>query len=422
MSKVDVVLGAFYGDEGKGKIIDYLSKDADIAVRFSGGSNAGHSIEVDGKKFAFHLIPSGIFNKGTLAIIGNGVVVDPKLLIDEMNELKANGISTENLYISEKAHIVFPYHIEMDKLLEENRGSGKIGTTARGIGPAYCDKYERCGIRAEDFISDRFEELLTINVNNKNKIFELYGRQTFDAKAMFEEYKKYAEILKPHIIDTITLLHNAIESGKKVLCEGAQASLLDIDFGSYPFVTSSNPTIGGVCTGSGIGAKNIGEVYGVIKAYASRVGSGPFVTEQNNEIGDTIRELGHEYGVTTKRPRRCGWLDLVALKYVVRLNGITGLAVNHVDTIGKLPKIKVCVGYNHNGKVTTDFSTNVDFLTNSTAVYEEFDGNFGDISKCKTRKELPESAQKYLARIEEFVGVPVKFIGTGAGREAMIID
>ena len=422
MSKVDVVLGAFYGDEGKGKIIDYLSKDADIAVRFSGGSNAGHSIEVDGKKFAFHLIPSGIFNKGTLAIIGNGVVVDPKLLIDEMNELKANGISTENLYISEKAHIVFPYHIEMDKLLEENRGSGKIGTTARGIGPAYCDKYERCGIRAEDFISDRFEELLTINVNNKNKIFELYGRQTFDAKAMFEEYKKYAEILKPHIIDTITLLHNAIESGKKVLCEGAQASLLDIDFGSYPFVTSSNPTIGGVCTGSGIGAKNIGEVYGVIKAYASRVGSGPFVTEQNNEIGDTIRELGREYGVTTKRPRRCGWLDLVALKYVVRLNGITGLAVNHVDTIGKLPKIKVCVGYNHNGKVTTDFSTNVDFLTNSTAVYEEFDGNFGDISKCKTRKELPENAQKYLARIEEFVGVPVKFIGTGAEREAMIID
>ena len=192
MSKVDVVLGAFYGDEGKGKIIDYLSKDADIAVRFSGGSNAGHSIEVDGKKFAFHLIPSGIFNKGTLAIIGNGVVVDPKLLIDEMNELKANGISTENLFISEKAHIVFPYHIEMDKLLEENRGSGKIGTTARGIGPAYCDKYERCGIRAEDFISDRFEELLTINVNNKNKIFELYGQQTFYAKEMFKEYKKYA--------------------------------------------------------------------------------------------------------------------------------------------------------------------------------------------------------------------------------------
>lgn len=422
MSKVDVVLGAFYGDEGKGKIIDYLSKDADIAVRFSGGSNAGHSIEIDGKKFACHLIPSGIFNKGTLAVIGNGVVLDPKLLIDEMNELEANGISTDNLYISEKAHIVFPYHVEMDKLLEENRGSGKIGTTARGIGPAYCDKFERCGIRAEDFISDRFEELLTTNVTNKNRIFELYGHPTFDVKAMYEEYKKYAEILKPHIIDTITLLHTALENDKKIICEGAQASLLDIDFGSYPFVTSSNPTIGGVCVGSGIGAKNIGEVYGVIKAYASRVGSGPFVTEQNNEIGDTIRELGHEYGVTTKRPRRCGWLDLVALKYAVRLNGITGLAVNHVDTIGKLPKFKLCVGYNYNGKVTTDFSTNVDFLTNSTAVYEEFDGNFGDISKCKTRKELPENAQKYLARIEEFIGVPIKFIGTGAGRECMIVE
>ena len=422
MSKAQVVLGTFYGDEGKGKIIDYLSKDADIAVRCSGGSNAGHSIEVDGKKFAFHLIPSGIFHKGTLAVIGNGVVVDPKCLIDEMNELDASGGSTENLYISEKAHIVFPYHIEMDRLLEENRGNGKIGTTIRGIGPAYCDKYERSGIRAEDLISDRFEELLTVNINNKNKIFEMYGHPTIDLKKTLEDYKKYAEILRPHITDTITLLHKALEDGKKILCEGAQASLLDIDFGSYPFVTSSNPSIGGVCTGTGLAAKDIGEVYGVLKAYSSRVGSGPYVTEQNNEIGDTIRELGHEYGVTTKRPRRCGWLDLVALKYTVRLNGITGLAINHVDTIGKLPNFKLCVAYNHNGKVTTDFSTNVDFLTNCTPIYEEFEGNFGDISKCKTRAELPENARKYLDRIEELIGVPIKFIGTGAGREAMIVE
>ena len=420
MSKAQVVLGTFYGDEGKGKIIDYLSKDADIAVRCSGGSNAGHSIEVDGKKFAFHLIPSGIFHKGTLAVIGNGVVVDPKCLIDEMNELEASGGSTENLYISEKAHIVFPYHIEMDRLLEENRGNGKIGTTIRGIGPAYCDKYERSGIRAEDLISDRFEELLTVNINNKNKIFEMYGHPTIDLKKTLEDYKKYAEILRPHITDTITLLHKALEDGKKILCEGAQASLLDIDFGSYPFVTSSNPSIGGVCTGTGLAAKDIGEVYGVLKAYSSRVGSGPYVTEQNNEIGDTIRELGHEYGVTTKRPRRCGWLDLVALKYTVRLNGITGLAINHVDTIGKLPNFKLCVAYNHNGKVTTDFSTNVDFLTNCTPIYEEFEGNFGDISKCKTRAELPENARKYLDRIEELIGVPIKFIGTGAGREAIV--
>ncbi len=422
MSKVDVVLGTFYGDEGKGKIIDYLSSNADIAVRCTGGSNAGHSIEVDGKKFAFHLIPSGIFNKGTIAVIGNGLVVDPKVLIEEMNSLVENGISVENLRISEKAHIVLPYHIEMDKLLEENRGNSKIGTTARGIGPAYCDKYERCGIRAEDLISDRFEEILTTNVNNKNKIFEMYGHKTIDLKQTLEDYKKYAEILRPYITDTITLLHNALESGKKILCEGAQASLLDIDFGSYPFVTSSNPSVGGICTGSGLGAKDIGEVYGVLKAYSSRVGSGPYVTEQNNEIGDTIRELGHEYGTTTKRPRRCGWLDLVALKYTVRLNGITGLAVNHVDTIGKLDKIKLCVAYNHNGENTTNFSTNVDFLNNCTAVYEEFDGNFGDISNCKTRKDLPENAQKYLARIEEFVGVPVKFIGTGAARDAMIVE
>ena len=422
MSKAQVVLGTFYGDEGKGKIIDYLSKDADIAVRCSGGSNAGHSIEVDGKKFAFHLIPSGIFHKGTLAVIGNGVVVDPKCLIDEMNELEDNGGSTENLYISEKAHIVFPYHIEMDRLLEENRGNGKIGTTIRGIGPAYCDKYERSCIRAEDLISDRFEELLTVNINNKNKIFEMYGHPTIDLKQTLEDYKKYAEILRPHITDTITLLHKALEEGKKILCEGAQASLLDIDFGSYPFVTSSNPSMGGVCTGTGLAAKDIGEVYGVLKAYSSRVGSGPYVTEQNNEIGDTIRELGHEYGVTTKRPRRCGWLDLVALKYTVRLNGITGLAINHVDTIGKLPNFKLCVAYNHNGKVTTDFSTNVDFLTNCTPIYEEFEGNFGDISKCKTRAELPENARKYLDRIEELIGVPINFIGTGAGREAMIVE
>lgn len=249
----------------------------------------------------------------------------------------------------------------------------------------------------------------------------MYGHETVDLGKTLADYKEYAKILKPYITDTVTLIHNALDEGKKVICEGAQATLLDIDFGSYPFVTSSNPSIGGVCTGSGVGARDIGEVYGVLKAYSSRVGAGPYVTEQNNEIGDTIRELGHEYGTTTKRPRRCGWLDLVALKYAVRLNGITGLAVNHVDTIGKLDNIKLCVAYNCNGKETTDFSTNVDFLNNSYAVYEDFDGNFGDISNCKSFEELPDNAKKYLRRIEEFTGVPVKFIGTGAGREDMIV-
>ena len=421
MKKVNVVLGSFYGDEGKGKIIDYLSQNADISVRCTGGNNAGHSIEVNRKKFAFHLIPSGILNEKTLAVIGNGVVIDPKVLIEEINTVKENGYSTKNLKISDKAHVIFPYHIEMDKLLESLRKEGKIGTTARGIGPAYCDKYERCGIRMGDLVSKRFEKQLRKNIENKNRIFEMYNYETIDADKVVEEYNKYADFLKEYVVDTVYLLHNALEENKQILCEGAQATLLDIDFGSYPFVTSSNPTIGGICTGTGIAAKDIGEVYGVLKAYSSRVGEGPYLTEQNNEIGDKIRELGHEYGTTTKRPRRCGWLDLVALKYAVMVNGITGLAINHVDTIGKLDKIKLCVAYKKDGKESLRFSTDMDYLEGCTPVYEEFDGNFGDISNIRNRKDLPENAKKYLNRIEEIVKVPIKFIGTGAGRDSMII-
>lgn len=422
MARVDVVIGSFFGDEGKGKIIDYLSSNAKVSVRCSGGNNAGHTINVDGKKYAFHLIPSGILNKGTKAVIGNGVVIDPKVLITEINELKANGISVDNLYISTKAHIILPYHITLDKLLEENRGKNKIGTTCRGIGPAYCDKFERSGIRVEDFISPKFSELALINIENKNKIFECYRYERLNAKEIIAEYEEYAKILAPYVTDTVNLLHNAMENGEKILCEGAQATLLDIDFGTYPFVTSSNPTIGGVLTGTGVGPRDIGEVYGVLKAYSSRVGEGPYITEQNNEIGDLIRELGHEYGTTTKRPRRCGWLDLVALKYAVRINGITGLAVNHVDTIGKLEKIKLCVGYEHDGKIDMNYSTNAEYINTCSPVYEEFEGNFGDISTIKSRSELPEKAQKYLSRIEEVVGVPIKFIGTGAERESMIVE
>ena len=421
MKKVNVVLGSFYGDEGKGKIIDYLSQNADVSVRCTGGNNAGHSIEVNGKKFAFHLIPSGILNEKTLAVIGNGVVIDPKVLIEEINTVKENGYSTKNLKISDKAHVIFPYHIEMDKLLEALRKEGKIGTTARGIGPAYCDKYERCGIRMGDLVSKRFEKQLRKNIENKNRIFEMYNYETIDADKVVEEYNNYADFLKEYVVDTVYLLHNALEEDKQILCEGAQATLLDIDFGSYPFVTSSNPTIGGICTGTGIAAKDIGEVYGVLKAYSSRVGEGPYLTEQNNEIGDTIRELGHEYGTTTKRPRRCGWLDLVALKYAVMVNGITGLAINHVDTIGKLDKIKLCVAYKKDGKESMRFSTDMDYLEGCMPVYEEFDGNFGDISNIKNREDLPENAKKYLNRIEEIVKVPIKFIGTGAGRDSMII-
>ena len=419
--KVDVVLGCFYGDEGKGKIIDYLSQKADITVRCTGGNNAGHTIEVDGKKFAFHLIPSGILNKNTKAVIGNGVVIDPKVLIEEIEMVKANGYKVDNLYISDRAHVIFPYHIEMDRLQEELRKEGKIGTTCRGIGPSYCDKYERCGIRMGDLVNKRFDKQLRKNVEERNNLFKIYNHQTVDIKEIIEQYTKYAEYLKPYVTDTVSFLHEAIEKEEKILCEGAQATLLDIDFGSYPFVTSSNPSIGGICTGSGIGARYIGEVYGVIKAYSSRVGEGPYLTEDKTEVGNLIRELGHEYGTTTKRPRRCGWLDLVALKYAVMVNGLTGIAINHLDTVGKLDKIKLCVAYKKNGEISHKFSTDEDYLKDCEPVYEEFEGNFGDISSIRKREELPEKAKKYLKRIEEIIKVPIIFIGVGAGRESMIV-
>ena len=421
MSKIDIVLGTFFGDEGKGKVIDYLATKADVTVRCSGGNNAGHTIQVNGKKYAFHLAPSGILSPGTLAVIGNGVVIDPRVLIEELEVLRGDGYSIDNLRISDKANVIMPYHIEMDKMLEAQRApEDKIGTTARGIGPCYCDKYERCAIRMEDLIGDTFEEKVRKNVKNKNIIFRANGWQECDADAIIAEYQPLAEYLKGYVCDTINLLHECLEKDMSMLCEGAQATLLDIDFGSYPFVTSSSPSVGGVCTGTGLSAHDIGEVYGVLKAYSSRVGEGPYITEQDNEIGDTIRELGHEYGATTKRPRRCGWLDLVALNYAVKVNGITALAINHLDTIGKLPTFKLCVAYDYNGKRTTNYSTNAHFQESCTPIYEEFEGNF-EIDGATTYEQLPEKAKIYLQRIEELTGVPVKFIGTGAGREELIV-
>ena len=421
MSKVDVVLGSFYGDEGKGKIIDYLAKDADVALRATGGNNAGHTIKVDGVKYAFHLIPSGILNDGTIAIIGNGVVVDPKVLLEEIKSLEENGKSAENLKISTKAHVIFPYHIGMDSLLESTRGENKIGTTNRGIGPCYQDKFERCGIRIEDLYRKEFYEKLKYNIEYKNKIFKLYGKEEYDLDKIYNEYIEYADKIKPYVCDTVSLIHDCLDNDKKIVCEGAQAALLDIDFGSYPFVTSSNPTIGGILSGSGIGASSLGEVVGVLKAYSSRVGEGPYITEQKNEIGDTIRELGHEYGTTTKRPRRCGWLDLPALKYAAQINGLTSLAVNHLDTIGKLDEIKLCVGYNYEGEIIDKFTTNEDICKKLTPIYETFEGNFGDISNYKDYGELPSKAKKYIDSIEDFTKVKVKYIGVGPGREQMIV-
>ena len=420
MSKASVVIGCFYGDEGKGRTTDYLAQFADVSVRATGGNNAGHTIVVDGVKFAMRLIPSGILSNKTVAVIANGVVLNPEVLLGEIEMLKSNGIDVDKyLKISDKAHVIMPYHMNLDVMLE-NKRANKIGTTKNGIGPAYCDKFERCGIRFEDMYKDNFEEVLTHLCNVKNEQLEHAGEPTVDVAEVVAKYKEYAAILKPYVCDTVNLLHKYLKEDKFVVVEGAQATLLDIDFGSYPYVTSSNPTIGGIITGTGIAARYIGDVYGSIKAYSSRVGEGPYVTELFDEVGDRIRELGHEYGTVTKRPRRCGWLDLVALRYAIDLNGVNYINLNHLDTIGKFDTFKACIAYDVNGEITEDFSTNEQFLAAAKPVYKEFKGGF-DVSSCKTYDELPEDAKAYIEFIEEYTGTFVKLIGTGADRENMIV-
>ncbi|HHW48552.1 MAG TPA: adenylosuccinate synthase [Clostridiaceae bacterium] len=417
-----VVVGTQWGDEGKGKYIDLLAGDSDIVVRYSGGNNAGHTIVVDGVKYALHLIPSGILHKGKTCIIGNGVVIDPAVLIKEIKDLNAKGVSTDNLLISDRAHLIMPYHKALDELQENFRGINNIGTTKRGIGPAYSDKIDRCGIRMCDFIDEEvFAKKVKENLAVKNLIIEkVYGGKAFDADEIISEYSEYAKLVKKHVIDTSVYLHDAIDAGKNILFEGAQATFLDVDFGTYPYVTSSNPIAGGVCTGAGIGPVYIDEVYGVLKAYTSRVGAGPFPTEQNNEIGDRIRELGHEYGTTTGRPRRCGWLDAVMIRYAARINGLTALAINHVDTIGKLEKIKLCRAYRKNGEEIIHYPASLKELAQCEPVYEEFDGWNVDISNVRKYEDLPENAKKYLNRVEELTGVRIKYIGVGKEREQTI--
>lgn len=423
MGKVDVVQGLFYGDEGKGKIIDYLSQKADIAVRATGGDNAGHTIKVDGVKYAMHLIPSGILSGHTIAVIGNGVVVNPEVLLVEIKNLEEHGYDVKNhLKISDKVHIILSYHPMLDKA-EENARENKIGTTGKGMGPVFCDKYSRYGLRLEEFYMDGLKERIYGLVADKEKLLSMYKGEpvTLDREKIYKDCLEYKKVLEPYVCDSFSYLHRALEAGKKIVIEGAQATLLDIDFGSYPYVTSSNPTIGGVLAGTGFNHKNIGDVYGVIKAYSSRVGEGPYVTELKDEVGDTIREWGHEYGTTTGRPRRCGWLDLVALKYAIDLNGVDYLCVNHLDTIGRFDKFKVCVGYKIEDEETKFFSTNKIYLENAKPVYKEFEGNFGNISNIRNYDDLPENAKKYVEFIEEYTGCKVKFIGVGAEREEMVI-
>jgi adenylosuccinate synthase len=418
-----IVVGTQWGDEGKGKYIDRLAGESDIVVRFSGGNNAGHTLVVNGIKYALHLIPSGILHKDKTCIIGNGVVIDPAALIKEINELNEKGVNTDKLMISDRAHVIMPYHKALDELQEKFRGHCSIGTTKRGIGPAYTDKAERCGIRVCDLIDEEtFEKKVKANLEVKNLIIEkVYGGQKFDARKVISEYTEYAKVIRKYVADVNAYLFDAMDEGKDILFEGAQATFLDLDFGTYPYVTSSNPIAGGVCTGAGIGPVQIDEVYGVMKAYTTRVGAGPFVTEQDNEIGNIIRELGNEYGTTTGRPRRCGWLDAVMIRYAAKVNGLTALAVNHVDTIGKVGKIKLCTGYIKDGKEIMYVPASLKELAKCRPVYEEFDGWNEDISNVRKYEDLPANAKKYIKRIEELVGVKVKLIGVGSQREQTIL-
>ncbi len=418
-----VVIGTQWGDEGKGKYIDILSGDTDYVVRFSGGNNAGHTIVHEGVKYALHLIPSGILRKDITCIVSNGVVIDPAVILMEIDRLRQQEVEMATLYISDRAHVIMPWHIALDALQESKRGKDGLGTTKRGIGPAYTDKAERSGIRMGDLMdAETFKEKVYANIEIKNAMIEkVYGGTPLDPEKIISDYLGYAELLRPYVRDVNALIHVALEQGKMVLFEGAQATFLDIDFGTYPFVTSSNPIAGGVCTGAGVGPRMITEVLGVMKAYTSRVGAGPFVTEQLNEIGDTIRELGHEYGTTTGRPRRCGWLDGVMLKYAARVNGLTGLCMNHLDTIGKLDAIKLCVGYKLDGNSIDYYPSNLKELERCKPIYEEFESWKGvDISKVRRFEALPEAAKRYVRRIEEITGVKMKYIGVGPDREQTI--
>lgn len=416
-----IVLGAQWGDEGKGKMTDYLAETADVVVRYQGGNNAGHTVEVGDKQYKLHLIPSGVLYEDKLNVIGNGLVVDPKALFDEMDYLKGLGvdITPERLIVSDRAHVIMPYHKVLDALKEKARGKNDIGTTGKGIGPCYTDKVERCGIRVCDLMHiNVFEEKLRENIEMKNAyITKVLGGEPLNFDEIFNDYVKYAERLRPYVKDTSVRVYDEIKSGKKVLFEGAQGMLLDIDYGTYPYVTSSNTVAGGVSNGVGIGPNMITNAIGIAKAYTTRVGKGPFPTELLDEMGDWIREKGHEFGVTTGRARRCGWLDLVILKTTARVSGLTSFAVTKIDTLAGIDKIKVCVGYEFNGTVIDYFPASLEDLAECKPVYEEFDGWGEEVQNARSYDELPENAKKYLKRIEEFTGTKISIVSVGPRRD-----
>ncbi len=418
-----VVIGTQWGDEGKGKTIDILAGKADVVVRTQGGNNAGHTIIANGKTHKLQVMPSGILNPKTLCIVGNGVVVNPKVLLEEIDNMESQGISTANLKIDARAHVIMPYHIELDGLSEKARGKSDIGTTKKGIGPCYMDKAERSGIRMCDMINtEKFENLVRENLKIKNKIIELvYEGTPLDPEAVIAEYNGYADRLRKYVADTTPILYNKIKEGAEVLFEGAQGTLLDIDLGTYPYVTSSHPISGGVCIGSGIGPTMIDECIGIAKGYTTRVGNGPFPTELFDEVGNTIRDKGHEYGTNTGRPRRCGWFDAVIARYAVRTSGLTSIVLNKIDPLGGLGKLKICVAYKKNGEITYDFPPTLEELAICEPVYEEMDGWDEDISNIRDFDKLPIACQNYINRIEELCGVKIETIGVGPGREENIV-
>jgi len=412
-----VVVGTQWGDEGKGRVIDLLARKVDAVVRYQGGSNAGHTVVVDGEKFVFHLIPSGILHPGKKAIIANGVVIDPEQLLKEIKDLKERGIPVEkNLYISANAHVVMPYHKDVEKWEESLRGKGKIGTTGRGIGPAYVDKVARRGIRMGDLLERKtLEEKLNLNL-------KIYGNLlgfSYSKEEILEKFLEFGKKLKKYITDTSLLIYRLMEEGKDILFEGAQGTLLDIDHGTYPYVTSSNASAAGVCTGCGISPRSITKVIGVAKAYTTRVGEGPFPTELKDEIGTLLQERGNEYGATTGRPRRCGWFDGVALRYATRINGLDELILTKLDILDKLDKVKICVAYRYKGKVIQDFPNRFVMWRECEPVYEEMDGWMEDTSKVTSYKDLPDAARKYIKKIEEIGKVPIRLLSVGPQREEM---
>jgi adenylosuccinate synthase len=419
-----LVVGTQWGDEGKGKIVDILTEDADIVARYSGGANAGHTVVIDDQQFILHLVPTGILHKRKVCVMGNGMVIDLERLFTELEELKKRKISYHNrLLISPQAHLVMPYHKVIEKLEEKARGKHKIGTTLQGIGPAYRDKTARNGVRVGDLLNaGYFEQRVNLNLRTKDSwLSVLAEHELIDLKNKSLDVLRLARKTKPLLADVGLYLHEAVKKGKNVLFEGAQGALLDVDFGTYPYCTSSNTTIGGACTGLGVSPDLVGEVVGVVKAYATRVGDGPFPTEQTNKIGEAMQFSGNEFGATTGRPRRCGWLDLVALKYTCRINGVSKMALTKLDVLDQLDPIKVCVAYRHRGKILKDFSPQLRVLEHCKPVYKELPGWKSNTCGTTSFKKLPDRAKRYVDYISKQLGTPVFMISTGNRRDQAIM-